>query len=79
MALSLFVFGFGLGCIVTEILCSYQSVMPKENVGQHTGNLMAVRMVGIMAGSAIIGAYINEVIERGRSMTVIDVTAVDNR
>ncbi len=78
MALSLFVFGFGLGCIVTEILCSYQSVMPKENVGQHTGNLMAVRMVGIMAGSAIIGAYINEVIERGRSMTVIDVTAADN-
>ena len=78
MALSLFVFGFGLGCIVTEILCSYQSVMRYEDIGRHTGNLMAVRMVGIMTGSAIIGAYIDQFMEKGRSMTVIDLGSTDN-
>ena len=78
MALSLFVFGFGLGCIVTEILCSYQSVMRSEDIGRHTGNLMAVRMVGIMTGSAIIGAYIDQFMEKGRSMTVIDLGSTDN-
>ena len=73
--LSLFVFGFGLGCIVTEILCSYQAVMPHENVGQHTGNLMAVRMIGILSGNALIGAYINNVIETGRKLSVVNLGA----
>ena len=71
--LSLFVFGIGLGCIVTEILCSYQSVMPHKDIGQHTGNLMAVRMIGILSGNALIGAYISNVIDKGRTLAVIDV------
>ncbi len=71
--LSLFVFGVGLGCIVTEILCSYQSVMPYKDIGQHTGNLMAVRMIGILSGNALIGAYISNVIDKGRTLAVIDI------
>lgn len=72
MGIALFVFGLGLGCIVTEILCSMQSVVPARDMGQHTGNLMGVRMVGILAGNALIGSYIAEVIDSGRRMTVID-------
>ena len=72
LALSLFVFGAGLGCIVTEIICSLQSVVPKKDMGQHTGNLMAVRMVGILAGNAFIGAYINDVIRGDGTPMLID-------
>ena len=78
MALSLFVFGIGLGCIVTEILCSMQTLMPKKDVGQHTGNLMAVRMVGILAGNAVIGAYINQVVHGGRNTSAIDLYHTDS-
>ena len=78
MALSLFVFGIGLGCIVTEILCSLQTLMPKKDVGQHTGNLMAVRMVAILAGSAVIGAYINQVVHGGRDTSAIDLYHTDS-
>lgn len=78
MALSLFVFGIGLGCIVTEILCSLQTLMPKKDAGQHTGNLMAVRMVGILAGNAVIGSYINQVIHGGRNTSAIDLYHADN-
>ena len=78
MALSLFVFGIGLGCIVTEILCSLQTLMPMKDVGQHTGNLMAVRMVGILAGNAVIGAYINQVVHGGRDTSAIDLYHADS-
>lgn len=78
MALSLFVFGIGLGCIVTEILCSLQILMPKKDVGQHTGNLMAVRMVGILAGNAVIGAYINQVVHGGRGDSTINLYNADS-
>lgn len=72
LAISLFIFGIGLGCIVTEIICSLQLVLPKKDMGQHTGNLIAIRMVGILAGNAVIGAYINEVIHGGRDNSPID-------
>ncbi len=78
MAVSLFIFGFGLGCIVTEILCAMQSIMPKEDSGLHTGNLMAIRMVGIMVGSALIGSYINTVLDQNRGHTPVDLSASDN-
>ena len=75
LGVSLFVFGIGLGCIVTQIICSLQSVVPKKDMGQHVGNLMAVRMVGILAGNAIIGSYIKNVIEEGRTLDVIDLSS----
>ena len=78
MGVSLFIFGFGLGCIVTEILCAMQSIMPKADSGLHTCNLMAIRMIGIMIGSALIGSYINTVLENNRGEQIIDLTATDN-
>ena len=78
MGVSLFVFGFGLGCIVTEILCAMQSIMPKEDSGLHTCNLMAIRMVGIMVGSALIGSYINAVLDNNRDSAPVDLSASDN-
>ena len=71
-AITLFVFGFGLGCIVTEILCSLQAVVPKRDMGQHTGNLMAVRMIGILVGNAIVGSYIANVTRVNHVATVVD-------
>ena len=78
LAICLFIFGIGLGCIVTEILCSLQLVLPKKDMGQHTGNIIAIRMVGILAGNAVIGAYINEVIHGGRDTSPIDLYNVDS-
>ena len=78
LGISLFVFGAGLGCIVTEILCSVQAVVPSEHVGQHTGNLMAVRMLGILAGNAVVGTYINNIVDAGRDHTPIDLATVDD-
>ena len=75
---SLFVFGMGLGCIVTEILCSMQTIVPQEHIGQHTGNLMAVRMLGILAGNAVVGAYISNVVDAGKDTSPIDLATVDN-
>ena len=75
---SLFIFGMGLGCIVTEILCSMQTIVDKKDMGQHTGNLMAVRMVGILAGNAFIGAYINNVIRVNRKEEILDLSASTN-
>ncbi|MBO4503060.1 MAG: MFS transporter [Candidatus Methanomethylophilus sp.] len=78
LALSLFVFGIGLGCIVTEIICCMQSIVPKDDMGQHTGNLMAVRMVGILAGNAFIGAYINDAIRGDGTPMLIDFTSTSD-
>ena len=64
--------------IVTEILCSLQLVLPKKDMGQHTGNIIAIRMVGILAGNAVIGAYINEVIHGGRDTSPIDLYNADS-
>ena len=74
MALSLFLFGTGLGCIVTEIICSLQTVVSKEDMGVHTSNLMAVRMVAIMAGNALIGTYIAKVTRGDESSKIIDLS-----
>ena len=71
-ALSLFIFGFGLGCIVTEILCSMQAVIKVDKIGQHTGNLMAIRMIGILVGNAIVGAYIKDVVDMNHVAPYID-------
>ncbi len=76
-AASLFVIGMGLGCIVTEILCSVQTVVPKKNIGQHTGNLMAVRMVGILTGNALVGTYISNIVDAGKDRSPIDLANVD--
>lgn len=74
----MFLFGFGLGCIVTEILCSLQSVVEKRHMGQHTGNLMAVRMIGILVGNAVVGAYIKEVIQNNFVQPVINLNQTTN-
>jgi len=78
LAISLFVFGMGLGCIVTEILCSLQTVFPWEHMGQHTGNLMAIRMMGILTGNAVVGAYISNIVDAGKDHTPIEISATDN-
>jgi len=62
LAASLFLFGMGLGCLVNQIICSMQAVVPVERMGSHIGNLIAVRMVGILVGNAVVGAYINQVL-----------------
>ena len=72
LGISLFVFGFGLGCIVTEILCSLQCVVDRKDIGKHTGNLMTIRMIGILVGNAFVGSYIKEVVNRGRVPMSID-------
>lgn len=74
-ALCLFVFGAGLGMIVTELIISLQSITPKKDMGQHTGNLMAVRMIGILVGNAVVGAYIKEVVQGGYVSEIIDLSA----
>ncbi len=53
--ISLFLFGLGLGFIVNQLICALQAVSPEKDMGQHTGNLMAVRMVGIFVGNALVG------------------------
>ena len=78
LGISLFVFGIGLGCIVTQIICSMQSVVPRREMGLHIGNLMAVHMVAIMAGNAIIGTYISNVIDRNHVSEAINLSAADN-
>ena len=78
LGISLFVFGIGLGCIVTQIICSMQSVVPRREMGLHIGNLMAVRMVAIRAGNAIIGTYISNVIDRNHVSEAINLSAADN-
>ncbi len=76
-AASLFIFGMGLGCIVTEILCSMQCIVEKKDMGQHTGNLMAIRMIGIFSGSTLIGAYIGGLVH-GHKPKVLDLSATEN-
>ena len=78
LALSLFLFGLGLGCIVTEIICSLQTIVPKKDMGVHTANLMAIRMVAIMAGNVLIGTYINNVIRTNRAPASIDLSVTEN-
>lgn len=53
--ISLFLFGLGLGFIVNQLICALQGVSPRKDMGQHTGNLMAVRMLGIFVGNAVVG------------------------
>ena len=77
-ALCLFVFGFGLGMIVTELIISLQGITAKRDMGQHTGNLMAVRMIGILVGNAVVGAYIKEVVQGGYVSRVIDLSTSKN-
>ena len=78
LALSLFLFGLGLGSIVTEIICSMQTVVEKKDLGVHTGSLMALRMVAILTGNVIIGTYINEVIRDAMPPSVIDLTVTED-
>ena len=77
-AISLFVFGFGLGMIVTEIIISLQGITPKKDMGQHTGNLMAVRMIGILVGNAVVGSYIKDVIQSNYVAEIINFSTTDN-
>jgi len=75
--LSIFLFGMGLGCIVTQIIISTQSITPREEMGKHTGNLMAVRMIGILVGNAVVGSYIAEVKNANYVPDVIDISSAD--
>ena len=70
--------GFGLGCIVNQLICALQSVSEQKDMGQHTGNLMAVRMIGILVGNAIVGSYISEVIHSGYVPKIIDISTSEN-
>ena len=76
--ISLFLFGFGLGFIVNQLICALQGVSDVKDMGQHTGNLMAVRMVGIFVGNAIVGAYIRDVIQNNYVSVPIDISDAGN-
>ena len=76
--ISLFLFGFGLGFIVNQLFCSLQAVTDVKDMGQHTGNLMAVRMVGIFVGNAIVGAYIRDVKQSSYVSVPIDLSHIEN-
>ena len=76
--ISLFLFGFGLGFIVNQLICALQAVSPREDMGQHTGNLMAVRMVGILVGNAVVGAYIRDVVRSNYVSVPIDLSTAEN-
>ncbi len=60
--IGLFVLGLGLGSIVTEIVCTLQLKTKKENMGSVTGNLMAIRMSGIVIGIAAYSVIIKSLI-----------------
>ena len=77
-ALSVFVIGIGLGCIVTQLIISLQSITPRETMGTHTGNLMATRMIGIVMGNAVVGAYIKGIKEAGHTIETIDISQVED-
>ena len=76
-AASLFVFGMGLGCIVTQIFCSMQCIVDKKDMGQHTGNIMGIRMIAIFSGSTIIGAYIGKLVH-GHDPDTLDLSETDD-
>ena len=76
--ISLFLFGFGLGFIVNQLICALQSVSDAKDMGQHTGNLMAIRMVGIFVGNAVVGSYIKDVIQDNYVSVPIDLSAAEN-
>ena len=76
-AISLFVFGMGLGCIVTQIFCSMQCIVDRKDMGQHTGNIMGIRMIAIFSGSTIIGAYIGSLVH-GHDPDMLDLSATDD-
>ena len=76
--ISLFLFGFGLGFIVNQLICALQGVSDVKDMGQHTGNLMAVRMVGIFVGNAIVGAYIRDVIQNNYVSVPINISDAGN-
>ncbi|MBR4503587.1 MAG: MFS transporter [Candidatus Methanomethylophilaceae archaeon] len=76
--ISLFLFGFGLGFIVNQLICALQSVSDVKDMGQHTGNLMAIRMVGIFVGNAIVGSYISEVTQGNYVSVPIDLSVAEN-
>ena len=78
LAVSLYLFGLGLGCIVTEIICGFQTIVDKKDMGLHMGNLMAIRMVAIMIGNVLIGSYINHVIRTNKLPSVIDLSTTDD-
>ena len=56
--LSLFVLGLGLGCIVTEILCSVQGTTRVTDMGSVTAVTMSSRFIGILLGVASYAAII---------------------
>ncbi len=72
---SLFIFGFGLGFIVGEIICALMNVVDERDMGQHLSNLMTVRMIGILAGNAVVGAYIREMISSNSGNPVLDLSS----
>ena len=78
LAISLFLFGLGLGCIVTEIICSFQTIVKKSHIGVHMSTLMAIRMVAIMTGNVLIGSYINHVMRGNMAPAVIDLSVTDD-
>jgi hypothetical protein len=55
-----------------------QAVVPAESMGKHIGNLIAVRMLGIIAGNAIVGAYIKEVVRGNYHNYIIEINSGTN-
>lgn len=57
--LSLFIIGLGLGCMVTEILCSIQGTTKVTDMGSVTAVTMSSRFIGILLGVASYTAILD--------------------
>lgn len=62
VAVSLFILGLGLGCIVTEMLCAVQQGSGCEHMGTMTSLTMTSRFVGILVGAAVFSAIIEHML-----------------
>lgn len=72
IGLCMFVLGAGLGCIVTEILCSIQGTTPRSKMGSVTSITMSARFIGILLGVAVYTTLIANRLEAELESTLGD-------
>ncbi len=59
VAVSMFILGLGLGCIVTPALCSLHTSTKKEVLGSTTSVVLSFRFVGILTGAAVYAGIVS--------------------
>lgn len=60
IALCMLILGMGFGCMITEILCALQAIVPKKDMGMYSSTIMGLRMVAISVGNVLYATYIRE-------------------